>query len=128
MINNEISPLLKGKDVLALKKVDDILANFQKKKSEADIQVNDNVLRACSEAILYSYAQTVCPSAPYSALYRYLKNRDLQPGQQLPKLMFNVLNGGKALGSKVKFSRFYLILDISSEDEAVDATEVFLKI
>ena len=28
LINEEISPLLKGKDVLALKKVDDILLNF----------------------------------------------------------------------------------------------------
>ena len=28
LINEEISPLLKGKDVLALKKIDDILFNF----------------------------------------------------------------------------------------------------
>ena len=41
--------------------------------------------------------------------------------------MFNVLNGGKALTSKVKFSRFYLILDISPTDQ-VDAMEIFLKI
>lgn len=42
--------------------------------------------------------------------------------------MFNVLNGGKALGSKVKFSRFYLILDVSAEDTEVDALEIFLKV
>jgi hypothetical protein len=42
-------------------------------------------------------------------------------------LIFNVLNGGKAVSSKVKFSKFYLILDITPEDE-LDAMEVFLKI
>jgi enolase len=41
--------------------------------------------------------------------------------------VFNVLNGGKALGSKVKFSRLYLILDVTPEDE-VDPMEVYLKI
>ena len=50
-------------------------------------------------------------------------------GNAIPKLMFNVLNGGKALASKVKFSRFYLILDVSPEDAPeVDALEVFLKV
>ena len=41
--------------------------------------------------------------------------------------MFNVFNGGKALSSKVKFSRFYLILDATPEDE-VDIMEIYLKI
>ncbi len=36
LINEEISPLIKGKDVLALKKIDDLLLNFQKKKAEQD--------------------------------------------------------------------------------------------
>ena len=88
--------------------------------------INDNIIRACSEAILYSYGQTVNPASPYSALYRYLRNRDLTSG--VPKMMFNVLNGGKALGSKVKFSRFYLILDVQAEDTEVDALEIFLKV
>ena len=38
-----------------------------------------------------------------------------------------MLNGGKALASKVKFSRFYLIIDVNPDDE-VDASEVYLKI
>lgn len=48
-------------------------------------------------------------------------------GAPLPKIIFNVLNGGKALSSKVKFSKFYLILDISPEDE-LDPIEVYLKV
>lgn len=62
VINEEISPLLKGKDILGLKKIDDILQSFQKKKKE---DVNDNIIRACSEAVLFAYPQCTSPSAPY---------------------------------------------------------------
>jgi enolase len=37
------------------------------------------------------------------------------------------LNGGKVVSSKVKFSKFYLIIDVTPEDE-VDAMEVYFKI
>jgi hypothetical protein len=30
---------------------------------------------------------------------------------KVPKLMFTLFNGGKALNSKVKFAKFYLIMD-----------------
>lgn len=33
-----------------------------------------------------------------------------------PKLLITVLNGGKDLGSKVKFSKFYLIMDVAPAD------------
>lgn len=41
--------------------------------------------------------------------------------------MFTVLNGGKALGSKVKFSKFFIIIDVTPNDE-VDPMEIYLKI
>ena len=41
--------------------------------------------------------------------------------------MFTVLNGGKTLGSKVKFSTFYLIIDINGSDD-VDANEIYFKV
>ena len=37
-------------------------------------------------------------------------------------------NGGKALGSKVKFSTFYLIIDIQGKDDHIDANEVYFKV
>lgn len=40
------------------------------------------------------------------------------PGKSLPKLIINVFNGGKELGAKVKFSRFYLIIDVNPYDIA----------
>jgi enolase len=133
IINQDISPLIKGRDVLGLKKIDDTLLAFQKKASEQEppVQINDNIIRGCSEALLYAYGQCVNPAEPYQGLYRYLKSRDLAytpgSGNVVPKLIFNVLNGGKALSSKVKFSRFYLILDMSPEDEH-DPMEIYLKV
>ena len=41
--------------------------------------------------------------------------------------MFTVFNGGKASGSKVKFSRFYIILNVKAQ-ETVDSTEIYFKI
>ena len=38
LINEEVTPLLKGKDVLALKKVDDVLAGWAKKRAEGGDQ------------------------------------------------------------------------------------------
>lgn len=55
IINNDISPLLKGRDILGLKKIDDTLIAYQKKKAEQDVQINDNIIRACSEAFLFAY-------------------------------------------------------------------------
>ena len=46
----------------------------------------------------------------------------------VPKLMFTVLNGGKASGSKVKFSRFYIIMNLKVQDVAVDANLIYYKI
>lgn len=44
----------------------------------------------------------------------------------MPKLMFQLFSCGKALGTKVKFSRFYLILDTENLGDN-DCTEVFQK-
>lgn len=46
----------------------------------------------------------------------------------VPKLMFTVFNGGKSTGSKVKFRRFYLIMDLEPKDvEIIDAQLVYYK-
>ena len=39
-------------------------------------------------------------------------------GAGLPKLIIDVLNGGKDVGSKVKFSKFFLIIDVNPMDIA----------
>lgn len=43
--------------------------------------------------------------------------------------MLTILNGGKELGSKVKFTKFYLIFDIKpQETDLFDIHEVYLKL
>ena len=56
--------------------------------------------------------------------------RDFRPDvEKIPKLMLTILNGGKELGSKVKFSKFYIIIDIKPQDSAhIDIHEVYMKL
>ena len=71
------------------------------------------MIRAVFEALLYSYGKVISPEAPYFSLYNFLNGSDITLSNlKAPKLLFTVLNGGKALGSKVKFATFYLIIDI----------------
>ena len=42
--------------------------------------------------------------------------------------MFTILNGGKSSGSKVKFSRFYIIMNLKIGDVTVDANLMYYKI
>jgi len=62
---------------------------------------------------LYSYGRTITPEAPYFSSFNFYNARDISlKSLKSPKLLFTVLNGGKASGSKVKFSTFYLIIDV----------------
>jgi enolase len=42
--------------------------------------------------------------------------------------MFTILNGGKALASKVRYTRFYLIMDINPDDKDIDALELYYSV
>jgi hypothetical protein len=71
-----------------------------------------SIVRACSEALFFGVAS--CFSSE-TAMHHAIRD-SLHPcsGQQFAtcsKLMINVLSSGKASGSTVKFSRFYLIVD-----------------
>lgn len=48
----------------------------------------------------------------------------------MPKFMFALFNGGKTNSSKVKFKRFYLIVDFGVDDVAAgkDAQLIYYKI
>lgn len=76
---------------------------------------------------MYAYGACLTPAHPFISFYRSLTDRDYRPGEETPRLCFTVLNGGKALGSKVRFSKVYLILDVQPGDEA-DPAELFFKV
>ena len=67
------------------------------------------------------------PAAPYYSFFKYLKNREFTHEEKIPRLSFTVLNGGKALNSKVKFSKVYLIIDCGVNDEH-DVLDIYFKI
>lgn len=52
--------------------------------------------------------------------------RTMRPSDRIPKLMLTILNGGKDLSSKVKFSKFFLIIGLKPSDD-FDASELYLK-
>jgi hypothetical protein len=134
VINEELSPFFKGKELPLSKKTFEGIATWVERRNNrsprsANDRLSPYILRAVFEALLYSYGRIITPEAPYYSLFNFLTARDIQlRGLKSPKLMFTVLNGGKALGSKVKFATFYFIIDIQGKDETVDANEVYYKV
>ena len=48
---------------------------------------------------------------------------------KIPKLMFSILNGGKENNSKVKFSKFYLIMNFTPEDvKTIEIHSFYIKL
>ena len=88
------------------------------------------ILSRCAlEAIQYAYGRAMSPAMPCDSLYRYFYQQAFNECQRVPKLMFTVFNGGKALGSKVKFSKFYVIIDVQPTDpDEIDANILHYKI
>lgn len=75
-------------------------------------------VKAVFEALYGSFGKTKSPEAPSLTQYEYitLKKIPEDGNPTAPKLMFNLFNGGKANGSKVKFAKFYLIMTYEMDD------------
>ena len=74
------------------------------------------------ESLWYAYGHAMTPELPSKSLYQMLWAREMTPTTlQVPKVMFTILNGGKAMSSKVKFSRFYIIMNLKVQDVSIDA-------
>ena len=90
---------------------------------------NAYAIRSCLEVLWYAYGYAISPELPTKSLYQLLWAREITPTTlQVPKLMFTIFNGGKALNSKVKFSRFYIIMNLKVQDVSVDANLMYYKI
>lgn len=147
LINQNISPMLAGRDLYLFKKLEHLLLNFKYKREDQGVTVGPNVIGAVSNALFYACAKAMDGQYPYLQMYKANMLKDFQlpfidptakaalgasqtppqdggrAGKSLPKLMINVFNGGKESGSKVKFSRFYLIIDVNPVDLARLAME-----
>lgn len=89
-------------------------------------------VKAILEALQASYGKIKNPEAPGLALYEHQTLRQI-PGDSnpiSPKFMFTLFNGGKANGSKVKFAKFYLILQHELDDQinGRDALAIYYKV
>ena len=83
-----------------------------------------NVIRACSEALTYAVAKCFCPHQVYAGFTESFYPRDEEANTNT-KLLITVLNGGKAAGSAVKFSKFFLIIDAAgASSKGVDPIEI----
>lgn len=109
-----------------------MLASWFLRLKQKDSSYSPFAVRAVIEALYTSYGKIIDPEAPAIALYEQQSFKKIpQDGNPTnPKLMFNLFNGGKALGSKVKFAKFYLILSYQLEDleAGKDALLIYYKI
>ena len=116
-----MTQFFKSKELPLSKKVFDQLATWiEKQRAKADSQApaqadgendaadanrsvigkvcNPYAIRSCLEALWYSYGHTMTPELPSQSLYKQQWQRDMSPtGVIIPKIMFTVFNGGKAL-------------------------------
>jgi enolase len=123
--------MLNGRDVTLFKKIDDALKTFKTREEEdGDVVIGKNIYVAVSQALYYAWAKSQSMTTPFLEIFKYNVCRDIRPEtDRIPKLMFEVLKGGKELGSKVKFSRFYLIINVAVQDaDQVDVHEIYFKI
>jgi len=145
LINNQVNQVLQGKDLFLYKKIDGYLNNFKTKREAQGEKIGPNITAAVSNALFYACAKAVNSQYPFMSMYKANMVKEFVPpyivpvpqgeaaagsgtpareggasliGSSLPKLMINVFNGGKEAGSKVKFSRFYLIIDVNPVDLA----------
>lgn len=82
--------------------------------------------KAISEAIFFATAACFERVNLFKGISDSVTNFEFSK-PKMTKLLINVLNGGKILGSTVKFSRFYLIIDGNEASKDVDITEAFIK-
>ena len=85
------------------------------------------IIKACSEAIMYAVAKCFEPNQVYRGFLQSFYPRDDEFGVKNTKMLMTVLNGGKAMGSAVKFSKFYLIVDAGLYAEPMEILNYYQK-
>lgn len=130
IINGPLTDALRGRELIPIKKVDDFIKLFKEREEETGNKIGENVTCAVSQALYFAVAKCLNPQMAFEGMFKNTTFKDYRFGhEKVPKLMFTVLNGGKELGSKVKFSKFFLIFDFDSENvKDVDVLLVYFKL
>jgi len=137
-INTKLSDFVKGKELplskSAIQTVSAWAARTKAKAGQDSLPMNYSPfgVKAVFEALQASYGKIKSPEAPALALYEHqtLKKIPQDGNPTPPKLMFTLFNGGKANASKVKFVKFYLIMQYEMEDldNGKDALQIYYKV
>ena len=115
MINEEVTDLLKGVMITSSIHADNILDEYMNSAQELETEhrkPKKNIVRACSEALNYAAAKCFNPQQVHRGLKESFYCPDEFGKRDVnTKLLITLLNGGKSVGSQVKFGKFYLIVD-----------------
>lgn len=85
---------------------------------EGDEHQFKNVIKACSEALMYAVAKCFSPNNIHEGFVQSFYPRDEEvEGTRNTKLLINVLGGGKTTTSLVKFGKFFLIIDAATAED-----------
>jgi len=133
LVNTEVNSLLDRKPLETLEDVEDLLAMFYRQKLDSQSQIGVNVIKACSEAILYGAAKCYEQVDLYKGIRDHYFPMRVMEGNEVgvrTKLLFTIFNGGKSLGSQVKFGKFYLIIDpwqALMEGQEIEIVDCFVR-
>ena len=77
-----------------------------------------NIVKACSEALMYAVAKCFSPNNLHEGFVQSFYPRDEEvEGTRNTKLLISVLSGGKSTTSLVKFHKFFLIIDAATASD-----------
>ena len=136
-INAKVNEHMRGKELPLTKNVLTGLQNWfnriKHKESSGELfKCSPYVVKAVAEALMASYGSIKNPETPALASYEQfsMKKFPADGNPETLKFMFTLFNGGKALGSKVKIAKFYLILNYELQDvqEGGDALSIYHKV
>jgi enolase len=124
IINNDLSKVVNGTVVDGLTALDQKLSDYFSKCNPDDI--GSNVTKIISEGVLFAAAACFEKARIFKGICKNVFKGEFTNGKRMTKLLINLLNGGKILGSAVKFAKFYLIID-GAEVGDTDIGECFIK-
>lgn len=89
--------------------------------------MGSNILRICSEALYLAVGSCYCPGEVERGIREKILSQNQKCAAYETKLMFTIFNGGKALGSNIKFSKFYLLVEAQKDMDYEEIMDYFLK-
>lgn len=123
-VNLKMKALVLQNQVYADNKLGELIKEVEAGEEEKGRKI---IIKACSEAIMYAVAKCFEPNQVYRGFLQSYYPRDDEFGVKNTKMLMTVLNGGKAMGSTVKFSKFYLIVDAGLYSEPMEIMNFYQK-